>query len=342
MKLEFMGLSDKFFNCTDLCERGERMKNKLSIKWGAKRVIFLALFILIAIFCTVTAVQYHYDKKGAYENLASYNAKIIDTEFGVMSYVDEGVGDAVLISHGIFGGYDQGSVSLNQILGSDYRKIAISRFGYPGSALPENPTPKNQAKVFLALLDELGIEQSYILATSAGGAASFQFALDYPQRTKGLILLSSGVPDKKRTAKEVKELGMMGPPAIIVNDFPMWFCLKYFGFVMNAMMGGEVSGDDLLKTMLPVGLRRQGVIADTRITNVDMTLNYEDYPLENLEIPMLVIHAKDDPMVRYADVERVLERIDSETAIYETGGHLIVGQDSSARIKEFFDSSLCE
>ncbi len=269
--------------------------------------------------------QYHKDIKTAYKRLESYNIKTMATKFGIMSYVDEGKGEVILISHGIFGGYDQGSTSLNQVVGEQYRKVSISRFGYPGSKLPNNPTPKNQAKVFIEILDELGIKQAYILATSAGGAAGFQFALTYPDRSKGLILLSSSVPDKKRNTDEVKALGTVGPPKLLINDFFMWFFTKYFGFIFNSMMGSDVNKNDLFKTMLPVKPRKQGILADTKITNMDMLSHYEKYTIERLEIPILVIHAKDDPMAKYENVENLLIRVKAEAAIFETGGHTIDG-----------------
>lgn len=269
--------------------------------------------------------QYHKDIKTAYKRLESYNIKTMATKFGIMSYVDEGKGEVILISHGIFGGYDQGSTSLNQVVGEQYRKVSISRFGYPGSKLPNNPTPKNQAKVFIEILDELGIKQAYILATSAGGAAGFQFALTYPDRSKGLILLSSSVPDKKRNTDEVKALGTVGPPKLLINDFFMWFFTKYFGFIFNSMMGADVNKNDLFKTMLPVKPRKQGILADTKITNMDMLSHYEKYTIERLEIPILVIHAKDDPMAKYENVENLLIRVKAEAAIFETGGHTIDG-----------------
>ncbi len=289
------------------------------------------LLALVAVFSGITAVQYRRDIKAAYERLDLYFAKSLQTEFGTMAYVDEGKGEAILISHGIFGGYDQGLVSLNQVAGENYRKISISRFGYPGSDLPENPTPENQARVFEELLDELGIKQTYILTTSAGGTAGLRFALDYPDRVKGLILLSSGVPDQKRTPEEIKKLGMMGPPDLLVNDFPMWFSMKYFGFVFNSMMGSNVSGGTLYETMLPVSPRRQGVIADTKITNTYMSLHYEDYPLEKLKMPILIVHAKDDPMAQYELIEKTLSRIKAETAIFETGGHTIDGHGEEVK-----------
>ena len=304
-----------------------------------KTVVLLLLAVALA-FGTITAFSYRSDIQSAYQRLASYDVKSIETEFGTVSYADEGSGEAILISHGIFGGYDQGLNSLRQLVGNDYRKISPSRFGYPGSHMPEQPTPENQAKVFKELLDDLGIEQAYILVTSAGGAAGLRFALDYPERLKGLILLSSAVPDKPRSADEIKEMGMTGPPGVIVNDFPMWFSMKYFGFAFNTMMGSEADANTLYETMLPVNPRRQGIAADTDVTNIDMSLHYDEYPVEAITTPILVVHAKDDPMAKYADVEKLLTRVNAQTAIFDTGGHLISGHgdDVGTSIREFVRS----
>jgi hypothetical protein len=73
--------------------------------------------------------------------------------------MDEGTGETILISHGIFGGYDQAYVSLKSLVGDDFRKIAPSRFCYPGSDVPSQPIPENQAKAFLNLLNQLGIKK---------------------------------------------------------------------------------------------------------------------------------------------------------------------------------------
>lgn len=88
----------------------------------------------------------------AYKRLNKYDIKTTYSNFGKMSYVDEGTGETILISHGIFGGYDQVYVSLKSLVGDDFRKITPSRIGYPGSDLPSQPTPENQAKAFLSLL----------------------------------------------------------------------------------------------------------------------------------------------------------------------------------------------
>ena len=300
-------------------------------------MIFFILFIVL-ILSTITIYQYNKDINSARSKLISYNTKTFESSMGLMTYFDEDSGEAILISHGIFGGYDQGYVSLNTLVGESYRKISISRFGYFGSDLPDNPSPQNQAKIFKELLDELKIDRVYILGTSAGGVATLQFALKYPGTTKGVILLASGAPDEPRTREEIKELGAMGPPSFIVNNFPMWFSLKHFSFIYSSMFGSDISNTNLMETMLPVKERREGIITDTEITNIDMMLNYNDYPLEKIISPVLVLHAKDDPMASYENIKKLIDRIsDVDAVIYETGGHLLEGHNASLEIIQFIE-----
>lgn len=293
---------------------------------------------ILLVFAIIVAIQYRIDIGRAYKRLGNYDIKTIYCDYGKMSYIDEGIGEPILISHGILGGYDQAYVTLKSLVGNGYRKIAPSRFGYPGSDLPDQPTPENQAKAFLNLLDQLGIQKTYIITTSAGGAAGIMFAAKYPQRVKGLILLSLGVPAVKKTRREIR--GMMGPPKPLVNDFPMWFAAKYFRFVFNAMFASETD-KSVYDTMLPVKPRKKGIKADEAITNIDMDINYDDYIIENITAPILVVHAKDDPLARYENTEKFILRANAETAVFETGGHLITGHGDavSTVIKEFIEKT---
>jgi pimeloyl-ACP methyl ester carboxylesterase len=283
------------------------------------------IILVIAIGLTAfISINYQQDIQQAYERLDSYQPDVIMTEYGKTSYLDEGAGEVILLSHGIFGGYDQAIISLRNLLGDKHRKLAPSRFGYPGSDLPSMPTPENQAHVFADLLDELGIDQAFVITTSAGGAAGIQFAIQYPHRVKGLILLSSGVPAEKKNREELK--GLTGPPDLIVNDFPMWFSLKFFGGVMNMMFGATEPPEDLYNTLLPVKPRKTGIKMDETITNLDMDIHFDDYPVEKITAPILVVHAKDDPMAKFEGVNKFIQRTKPQTALFETGGHLITGQ----------------
>ena len=294
------------------------------------------LIIIIEMGMNASCTSYSKTINNSWQKLETYNVKTFDTEYGTMSFVDEGFGETIIVSHGIFGGYDQGYDNLYGIFGGNYRKIAVSRFGYPGSDLPKEPTPGNQARVFLELINELQIDKVFLLAASAGGAAGIRFALDYPDRLKGLILLSAAVPSIPMTKKEV---GMSGPPKIILNDRLMLFSIRNFKGIFYSMFGSKNVPKEVFDNMLPVKPRKYGIINDTEITNIDMAVNFDSYPVENLNIPVLVISAMDDPMVKHEDVEYFLKRVNAETVIYPDGGHLIIGHDITEVIIDFIEKN---
>ena len=95
------------------------------------------------------------------------------------------------------GGYDLGFDVMGERTES-YRVIAPSRFGYPGSDMPENATVDMQVEAFLEFLDKLGIEKTFITATSAGGTVAERFALMHPEKCKGLVLYCSGYPENAK------------------------------------------------------------------------------------------------------------------------------------------------
>lgn len=99
-------------------------------------------------------------------------------------------GETLLSVHGLYGGYDQALENVGS-LSSRYRILAPSRFGYPGSSVKGEGTPREQAEAYVELLDILGIERVFILGASAGGTPAIRFALDFPQRAKGLILYTA-------------------------------------------------------------------------------------------------------------------------------------------------------
>lgn len=310
----------------------------------AKRKRRIRVWMIVAaallVICVLLFAQFSIENRRAYARLKTYPVQTLSTAFGKMSYVDEGSGPAVLISHGMFGGYDQGTVSLDGAVGAGYRKIAPSRFGYPGSDLPKDPTPENQAKAFLELLGHLGVQKAFILTTSAGGAPGIRFAIDYPDRVSGLILLSSGVPSEKKTSEQA---GYLGPPAPLLNDFVMWFSTRYFGFAFHSMMGSDISAD-FYDTMLPAAPRSAGIVNDGKVTNPDMLVHYDDYPVEKISVPMLVVSAEDDPMVKFSDTQKFIARVHPQTALFKTGGHLITGHGDavSKAIRAFLQQTAAE
>ena len=227
--------------------------------------------------------------------------------------------ETILSVHGLYGGYDQALDSVGSLV-ERCRVIAPSRFGYPGSTVRGDGSPADQAAAFNELLDFLGIERVFVLGASAGGTSAIRFVLDHPDRVKGLILLSSAAPWPSRPATPP---GRMGPPAIMNHDWIMWLLSPLFGLILG-MAPETVNG------MLPLTERRTGADIDTSITNRDMAVHFEDYPIEELKPPVLLLHARDDRVAPFAPpaghVQSSMHRYpDLTTSLFPTGGHLIAG-----------------
>lgn len=295
-------------------KRGEKKMNPALI------VLFAALFV-IAVYLVVQGIRCGIAVKEGKKRLASYNAKTADLSYGKMAYVDEGDGEVILSVHGIFGGYDQ-AFDTCEDFASDYRILAPSRFGYLGSDISGKGTPSEQASAYAELLDSLGIDKAYLLATSAGGSIAIRFALDYPERTKGLILYCSAMPLAEKPEKYAE---YAGPPAFLCNDYAMFLMSPLFEPIMGM-------GPSTIYSMLPVGERKDGVVLDAGATNPDMSRNFDDYRIEEMQAPVLILHSKDDKLASYKDVENALQRFQNCTFVsFETGGHLMVGHEEEVR-----------
>ena len=295
-------------------KRGEK-------KMSPALIVLFSVLFLIAVYLVVQAIRCGIAVKEGEKRLLSYYAKTADLSYGKMSYVDEGEGEVILSVHGIFGGYDQAFDTCKDFA-PDFRILAPSRFGYLGSDISGKGTSAEQASAYIELLDNLGIDKVYLLATSAGGSIAIRFALDYPERTKGLILYCSAMPFAEKPEKYAE---YAGPPAFLCSDYAMFLMSPLF----EPIMGMEPS---TIYSMLPVGERKDGVVLDARVTNPDMSRNFDDYKIEEMQVPVLILHAKDDKLASYKDVENALGRFRNCTFIsFETGGHLMTGHSEEVK-----------
>jgi pimeloyl-ACP methyl ester carboxylesterase len=289
---------------------------------------------------------YRRDLRAARQRVAA-GRRVLETDLGPLEYGVAGHGPPALVIHGAGGGYDQGLLLGEFILGDEFTTIAPSRFGYLGTPIPEEPTLAAQADAFARLLDELGVERAIVVPISAGGPPGLEFALRYPERTEALVMTSAislagdpEVDDEQRT--EIIN-------RIVGSDLVYWLAMKVARRPLLSLLGVSPQvqarlapdqmayADRILEEMLPMSDRMPGILLDqSRVLP-------PDYPIEEIAAPTLVIHARDDALVDFANGQHTADAIpDAEFIVLEDGGHFLMGHFEQLReqVDEFLNRKL--
>ena len=283
--------------------------------------ILLFVILLLVIYLSLQRIRCSIAQRKSKERLSSLNAKTLSCSYGKMTYIDEGKGEVILSIHGIFGGFEQ-AYETCKVFREKYRILAPSRFGYLYSDIKGKGTTKEQAEAYLELINRKGIDKIFLLATSAGGTVAFRFALDYPERTKGLILFSSSLPYSEKPEKYPE---YAGPPQFLCYDYAMFLISPLF----QSIMGMDKS---TIYGILPISERKKGVAIDAAITNIDMARNYDEYRIEDLKVPILILHSKDDKLASFESAKSVLHRFPRYQLVsFDKGGHLMVGHEKEVK-----------
>jgi pimeloyl-ACP methyl ester carboxylesterase len=258
----------------------------------------------------------------------------VNTSRGPVEYVSFGEGPAVLAVHGAMGGYDQSALLAKTIGEPGYRYLAVSRPGYLGTPLTSGQTSEQQADLFAAMLDALGIGRAAVMAVSGGGPSALQFAIRHADRCWGLVLVStcSGkieqrVPMafsvitwlarrpwfvaalRRRTARDPEGAARrsIADPVVCARTLQD----PESGPLLRAL---QLSTYDRMARRLP---GTSNDIAVTRTTT---------YPLEQIAVPTLVVHGTIDRLVPFDQHGKVLAtRIPgAELLAIEGGEHVAI------------------
>jgi 2-hydroxy-6-oxonona-2,4-dienedioate hydrolase len=285
--------------------------------------------VLLATALLVIAGTYLLDTRAAYERVRG-KSRIISSPFGTIEYTEGGVGPSVLVIHGGGGGYDQGELLVEALLGDGFHWISPSRFGYLGSDLPEGATWDEQAHAFAHLLDRLGIERAAVVALSQGGPAALLLAALYPERVSSLTCLSCGVVAS--TSQDQAEADKKGEllRTVFARDYRYWPVSRFFKKPLMGVLGASEAVvadltpeerqlvERIIDYMNPAAPRFAGVVLDN-------TAVLPGERIRAIAAPTLIVHARDDLLQLYHNAEFAAATIPGARLMsFDVGGHVVV------------------
>ena len=97
-----------------------------------------------------------------------------------------------------------------------YKVVTYDLRGFGKTGMPEGPYA--HYRDLAGLLDTLGIDSAIFMGCSMGGSTAIDFALEYPSRVRGLVLVGSGVDGYKIEDKGTIENFKQFEKAIGDND----------------------------------------------------------------------------------------------------------------------------
>ena len=276
------------------------------------------IYFLLAIFVSFTS-YYFYFKYSFLSNLKA-NSETVETNLGPVEYTLKGNnGPVLLFIHGTPGGYDQTTEATDK-----FRVLTPSRPGYLRTSILLGETPLQQAKVFKALLDALGIDKVTVMGVSGGGPSSLEFAAKFPEKVHGLITFEAVSYAEDFTETDAEIIG--------ASDFSLWFQLVSMSFLSNENLASAIFPNPhnrkkllnkqknieelkrLVWSIWPLSARQEGIKND-----------YEQFsnfsaPLNEITVPTLVIHGNEDINVDISHATKLIENIKGAELYTVKGG----------------------
>jgi pimeloyl-ACP methyl ester carboxylesterase len=251
---------------------------------------------------------------------------------GTKIYWDEqGQGDPVLLIMGL-GWASHMWHRTRPVLAAHYRTIAFDNRGAGRSEVPAGPYPiATMASDAAAVLDAAGIESAHILGASMGGMIAQEFALQYPERVRSLILACTAAGGPHAVQAEAEAIQLL------------------FRRDANAKQRAEAAVPFIYHTSTP----QERIDEDLRvlsewyptpegyIAQLQGILAWEAYSrLSQISAPTLVIHGVNDRLVPAANADLIAGRISRAKLVKLANASHIFMTDQPAAAHQCFSEFL--
>ena len=230
-----------------------------------------------------------------------------------VSYIEQGdpAGLPVLLLHGITDSWHSFE-SVLPLLPASWRVLAISQRGHGDSDRPaDNYRPLDFAADAAAFLDAKGVSSAIVVGHSMGSHNAQRFAIDYPQRTRALVLIGAFCTLHDSPAGDEfwsMAQGLTDPlERDLVYEFQKGTVARPVpDAFMNTIVSESMKVPARVWKASLTGLRASNLMAE----------------LARVNAPTLIVWGDQDSMVAHRDTERLLNGIrGAKLLTYEGTGH---------------------
>lgn len=260
-----------------------------------------------------------------------------------ISYVREGVGEHVLLIHGITT-YSFIWRKIIPLLSPNYDVIAIDLIGCGSSDKPLDVdySIKNHSKFIVEFIKKLELGKVHLVAHDIGGGVAQILAANYPELFYDLTLINTVAYD----FWPVQPIIAMRTPiirqlAMATLDFGTFRLIVKRGLFHKEVLTDELM--DLFWEPLKTSVGRKAFLHLAECLNNKQLLEISD-KLHNLKIPVLIIRGEADVYLS-ADISESLHKniTGSKLLIIPTAGHFMMEDEPeqiSRGIVQFFQEVL--
>jgi pimeloyl-ACP methyl ester carboxylesterase len=242
---------------------------------------------------------------------------------------EEGQGPPILLIMGL--GYASAMWHrIRPALARHFRTITFDNRGVGLSDVPPGPySIATMASDAAAALDAAGIDDAHVFGVSMGGMIAQEFALQYPAKTRSLILgcTAAGGPTAVRAESKVADV-------LLARNMTLEQAREaILPYIYDAATPREKIDEDIVvrQRWLPTPA--------AYLAQLQAVLAFESYSrLDRIAAPTLVIHGKSDALVPPANGELIASRIPgARLVLLDHASHLFLTDQTEAAHKAILD-----
>tara|TARA_X000000368_G_scaffold370069_1_gene318976 strand:+ start:984 stop:1955 length:972 start_codon:yes stop_codon:yes gene_type:complete len=307
---------------------------KKTLKW-------IGIFIIsILVLLVYSGIYLDIPRKELEAKYATGSSQFLDLSDGArIHFRDEGKAESpvIVLLHG-FNGSLFNFERLVPLLANDFRLISIDLpgFGLTGATPAADYTTEGFINAVTKLTDELGIEKFSIAGNSMGGGVAWRYALEYPAKVEGLILLASSGVGSKEDVKKFEERENNTPivwklmGSDLLKKFLHYYTPKFFATegLKRSVYDQQFADADHANQFHDLVLLQGSRNAILSMTMGGRRKMHGPESLSKINAPTLVIHGEEDNIIGFERSLVFKENIDNaEMKIYPKIGHLPMYED---------------